>query len=387
LEVASLEGRRLLSDMDLGISATVTTFRNGVPAVQPMMGAYATNADSVQVAFNATDPDDVGSTPTAHFNILDTTTGATVVSGGMGASWTLSQEGNYQVQYWATDSDEPGPTPTQTIFISIDRTAPTVTINTVEPNVLWPPNGKFVTVTVTGMVSDSLSGVNPATLGFHVHDEYHQVEPSGPITDVSETGPTPFGGFADATFSFQVALQARRHGFDFDGRHYIIDVFASDMAGNTGSDFSVVIVPHDRGKNHGFHNLGSGQNGNQGGGDQDQGSGHHGNNAGSHPGRTGANPVTGPAPPTVGHGHGDKSGSHGHGHDKGGGNANGNGGGDQGQGNSGGNGQGNDNSGGNGNGGGAQGQGNGNGGGIGNGNGKGNGNGNGGGKGHGNPHG
>ena len=45
------------------------------------------------------------------------------------------------------------------ILIAVDRTAPTITIDTVTPNVLWPPNGKFVTVTVTGVATDSLSGV------------------------------------------------------------------------------------------------------------------------------------------------------------------------------------------------------------------------------------
>jgi hypothetical protein len=234
----------------------VTTITNGVATVQPMKTAYATNADSVKVDFAISDPDDSGPAPATHFNVTDVTTGSVVVSNGTGSSLTLSQPDVYQVQYWSTDSDDSEAMAAHSIMIAIDRTAPTVTINTVNPNVLWPPNGKFVTVTVTGVASSSLSGVNASSLAFDVVDEYGTVQPSGPITNVTTTGATPFGGFTNVDFTFQVMLQARRHGFDFDGRQYVIDVTASDMAGNTSLASATVTVPHDMGRNHGFHGTG-----------------------------------------------------------------------------------------------------------------------------------
>ena len=156
LELVPLEERRLLSLADLTTAATVTTVTNGVAVVQPMKETYASNADSVKVGFTTSDPDGLGSVPTTHFNVTDTTTGTVVINNGTGTLFALSQQGVYQVQFWSTDSDDSEPVDAHSILIAIDRTTPTITIDTVNPSVLWPPNGKFVTVTVTGVASDSL---------------------------------------------------------------------------------------------------------------------------------------------------------------------------------------------------------------------------------------
>jgi hypothetical protein len=263
---------------------------------------------------------DPGVTPTTHFNIRYVTTGTVLVSGGTGTSLTLSNEEVYQVQFWSTDSDDSEAVAAHSILIGIDRTAPTITIDSVTPDVLWPPNGKFVAVTVTGIASDSLSGVNASSLGFHVVDEYGKVEPSGSITNITPMNPTSFGGSAQVDFTFQVMLQARRFGFDRDGRHYTIDVTASDMAGNTGVGSAVVIVPHDMGRNHGFHGTGHQRSQGDNGGGKAHGKGSHGSGgkgdgAGSLGGQTGTGED---------HGHGNGHG-HGHGNDQGNGNGNGNG--------------------------------------------------------------
>src|SRR5262249_46494280 len=251
-----LEARCLLSSApDLTTTAQVTAITHGVAVVQPDQAAYATKADSVRIRFAVSDPDHPGSTPTTHFHITDTTTGTVVVNNGTGTSWSLGAQGVYQVQFWSTDSDDSEPAAAHTIWIAIDRAAPTITIDTVSPNILWPPNAKFVAVTVTGVAPDALSGVTPSTLRFSVQDEYGKVEPSGAITDVRETAQTAFGGFQDVTFSFQVRLQARRYGFDFDGRQYTINVSALDMAGNSGSSSATVLVPHDMGHHSGHHHV------------------------------------------------------------------------------------------------------------------------------------
>jgi hypothetical protein len=375
LEVALLEQRRLLSAADLSTAATVTTIRHGVAEVQPTRSAYATNADSVKVAFTASDSDDAGPAPTTHFTVTDNTTGTVVINDGTGSSFTLSQQGDYQVQYWSTDSDDSEPVGAHSILISVDRSSPSLTISSVSPDVLWPPNGKFVTVTVAGMASDSLSGVNAQALKFHVVDEYGRVEPSGRITNLAETGVTAFGGFSHIDFSFQVQLQARRFGFDKNGRHYTIDVSAGDMAGNTAFASAQVVVPHDMGRNHGFHGTG------HGGVSTGTGITHHGHKSLRHIGHHGKHHVQGSGAGGTGssisgsgtvigtfsgsdHNHGNGNGNHhGDGGDQGNGNDNGNGHGNGGGGNdSGGNDQGNGNGHGNG-----QGHGNGNGNGKGNG--------------------
>jgi hypothetical protein len=321
LNFAPLEERRLLTSvMDLTTAATVSTITNGVAVVQPMKADYATRAQSVQVNFSTSDPDDPGVTPTTHFKIKDVATGDVLVSDGTGTSLTLSNEGLYQVQYWSTDADDSEAVAAHSIVIAIDRTAPTITIDSVTPNVLWPPNGKLVAVTVTGIASDSLSGVNASSLGFHVVDEYGKVEPSGSITNITRLNPTSFGGSAQVDFTFQVMLQVRRFGFDRDGRQYTIDVTASDMAGNTGVGSAVVIVPHDMGRNHGFHGAGhQGSQGDNGGGKAhgkgSHGSGGQGDGAGSLGGRTGSGEDHG-----RGNGHGA-----GHRNDQGNGNGSGNG--------------------------------------------------------------
>ena len=59
----------------------------------------------------------------------------------------------------------------------IDSTIPIVSASA-NPSSLWPPNHKFVPVTVKGHVFDASGGV-PRAVSYHVIDEYGQVQPSG----------------------------------------------------------------------------------------------------------------------------------------------------------------------------------------------------------------
>lgn len=119
--------------------------------------------------------------------------------------------------------------------VNIDLTPPAVSVSA-SPSSIWPPNGKMVAVTVSGTITDNLSGVNPSTAAFAVVDEYGRVHPSGPVT----LGP---GG----SYSFTVSLQASRNGNDTDGRQYMISVSAKDFAGNRGSAATTVTVPYAQG--------------------------------------------------------------------------------------------------------------------------------------------
>ena len=118
-----------------------------------------------------------------------------------------------------------------------DITPPTVTIVSVTPATLRPPNGKLVPVTIVATITDAGSGVDPHTTIYAVEDEYGSVEPSGSLT---------LG--ADGRYTATIPLQASRHGNDKNGREYTITVRAEDLAGNEGSAATSVIVPHDQGQ-------------------------------------------------------------------------------------------------------------------------------------------
>jgi hypothetical protein len=114
-------------------------------------------------------------------------------------------------------------------------TPPVVTISAV-PKSLWPPDGKMVSITVSGTINDPDASCSIKAAAYTVTDEYGKVQPRGPVT----LGPR-------GAYSFKVRLQASRLGSDIDGRHYTITVGASNDAGKTGSQSGMVIVAHDRG--------------------------------------------------------------------------------------------------------------------------------------------
>ena len=115
----------------------------------------------------------------------------------------------------------------------VPQTPPTVGCM-VNPNTLWPPNGKSVTVTVSGNITAGTSALTATT--YAVIDEYGQDHPSGSIT---------LG--AGGSYSFTVPLIASRNGNDPNGRTYTIYVRAQDPIGNVGVCSTVVTVPHDQG--------------------------------------------------------------------------------------------------------------------------------------------
>ena len=116
-----------------------------------------------------------------------------------------------------------------------DSTSPVITAFAT-PRVLWPPNGRMVSVTVSGTITDTGSGVNVNSAAYAVKDEYGEVQPTGAI-------PLSVSG----NYSFNILLQASRRGADVDGRRYTVTVRAKDNAGNRGSKTTAVTVPHGQG--------------------------------------------------------------------------------------------------------------------------------------------
>jgi len=109
---------------------------------------------------------------------------------------------------------------------------------TASPQSLWPPNGRFVPVTVSGLIADD-DGF-PVGANFQVLDEYGAVQPSGPVALQDNLNGT-------FSYGFTVELQARRLGRDRDGRQYTIVVDAFDDHSDD-SEATVVTVPHDQGR-------------------------------------------------------------------------------------------------------------------------------------------
>lgn len=121
-----------------------------------------------------------------------------------------------------------------TTLVQPDTTPPTITVSA-SPATLWPPNGRMVSVTISGSMIDTEAGVNAGKAVYAVTDEYGRVQPSGAVTLGS-----------DGSYSFTISLQASRDGQDTDGRHYRINVGGQDNAGNAGSASAAATVPHDR---------------------------------------------------------------------------------------------------------------------------------------------
>ena len=142
------------------------------------------------------------------------------------APFTISQEGITKLKFRSVDQAGNEEVP-QEIEIKIDKTAPAVTLSA-SPNQLWPVNKKMIDVTVTGNISDNLSGV--ASRSFIVTDEYQK-----PMPQLSD-------------FNQVIKLEAWRNGDDMDGRIYTIQVLGMDLAGNQNVTTTQVTVPHDQGK-------------------------------------------------------------------------------------------------------------------------------------------
>ena len=112
-----------------------------------------------------------------------------------------------------------------------DETPPQLTLR-LETDRIWPPNGKLVPLTVTGVASDDESPIT--SVSFTTRDEYGSVQPSGVAV------------VTNARFGFTVDLMSRRLGRDRNGRRYEISVTAADAAGNSATATADVVVGHDR---------------------------------------------------------------------------------------------------------------------------------------------
>lgn len=122
-----------------------------------------------------------------------------------------------------------------TFDIRIDRDAPVATIS-VDPQIIWPPNNRTVTVTVAGSAEDAVTGI--ASVTFRVLDEYGRVQPA--------VEPIVAGGETSVQWTRSINLEAARDGRDRDGRVYTIEATIKDRACNVRTVSAQVVVPHDQ---------------------------------------------------------------------------------------------------------------------------------------------
>jgi len=116
----------------------------------------------------------------------------------------------------------------------VPQTPPSVSC-TATLNILWPPNGKDVSVTAAGSVTPGSSALATWSEAFSITDSEGSVQPSGTVSVGT-----------DGNYSFAIPLLASRTGDDKNGREYTILVTAVDGIGNMGSCSVVVTVPHDQ---------------------------------------------------------------------------------------------------------------------------------------------
>ena len=115
----------------------------------------------------------------------------------------------------------------------VDQTGPAVTTVTPSPSSLWPPNHKFVDVTVSYGATDNCSAAScvltVSSNANHGDDDDADDGPSFVVVD-----------------AHHVKLRAEKN--DGGARIYTLTVTCTDAAGNTSVKTATVVVPHDQGK-------------------------------------------------------------------------------------------------------------------------------------------
>ena len=177
-------------------------------AVSGTVGTNGWHRSAVQVTLNATDNLNAvqGTFYRIDFGAVQTYAGP----------FGFSTPGVHTIEYWSIDHLYTETS--KTLVVKIDAGAPVVTA---AANPSTAPKGpKPVNVTISGSVTDAVSGIGSAS--FNVIDEYGATQPSGAVTVQ-----------ANGTYSFTLSLPANRPGNDKDGHLYTIIVTGIDQAGNS----------------------------------------------------------------------------------------------------------------------------------------------------------
>jgi PKD repeat protein len=217
-----------------GASSTCTTTANiteepNDPPVCDANGPYAANVGQ-SITFDGTgssDPDGTVDSYAWDFGDGGTGTGPTPIH-------TYNSAGTFQVTLTVTDNEGASSTCTSTANITGTggNQPPDCSDAVASRSEIWPPNGQFTRVSVTGVTDPD---GDPITI--HI-DEVTQDEPL--------SGPGYGNSCPDARLNGNLELRAERGG-QGNGRVYEISFTASDGQGGTCSGTVTVCIPHDQG--------------------------------------------------------------------------------------------------------------------------------------------
>jgi len=203
--------------------------------------APATNECSEPATYTATVSDADGE-PLVVVWKLDGTVVQTnnIPAGGPPTSATVSFTaelplGSHTLEITATDSSTNSTTCSTSVTV-VDTVPPVITSVSANPNVLWPPNHKMVTVPIQAVVTDACSSTTWRVISVSSSEGVKAKGSGNTAPDWMITGP------------HTVQLRAERAGGNKDGRVYTITIQAKDAAGNLSETSTVqVTVPHSRG--------------------------------------------------------------------------------------------------------------------------------------------
>lgn len=135
----------------------------------------------------------------------------------------------------ATDSAT-NSTSCSTMVVVVDTTPPVIVSASASPNVLWPPNHKFVNIVVTARVTDTCSATTWKIIGVTSNESVNAKGSGKTSPDWQITG------------DHKLKLRAERAG-PGNGRVYSITLQATDTSGNLSAVKVVTVtVPHSQGK-------------------------------------------------------------------------------------------------------------------------------------------
>lgn len=227
---------------------------NGAPTVTASASnggigeCTASGAGSIQLAAQASDPE--GDPITFAWFI-----GPDQIATGASPTVQLPL-GTRTVRVVATETIPNGQSATATVDVTIrDTQAPQLAL-TASPGQLWPPNHRYVPITVQPVAVDACaSGSSVLVTGFVVSSEPDNANGDGnTVGDVRVTRPNGtvlLSSNQNPRVEYRpgdaLELRAERRGGG-PGRTYTITVSAQDPSGNFSGQVATVVVEHDQGR-------------------------------------------------------------------------------------------------------------------------------------------
>jgi hypothetical protein len=198
------------------VAPTITSVTNNGPI---LVGGSAT------ITVSATDPAGANDPLTYSFDCDNNGTFEIGPQAGNSASCTFATAGSKTVNVRVADGD--GGVATGSTVVTVLLPPPSCASATASPNLLWPPNHKFVAIHIAGIV-------NPAPGATTIT-----------VTSIFQDEPTSGAPDATGVGTGNPSVRAERDGGG-NGRVYHINFTATGASGScTGS--VTVGVPHDQG--------------------------------------------------------------------------------------------------------------------------------------------